>query len=192
MPRFWFGGLWGSCAVDRAIAVEVADETHSIAPTEVVGENPVVGEDVDPFDFDAQHPPSREVGPRDVVQLAPCACGFCSTQVQLVPNQPLKLPVLLQLRNKDRKVNVTLMDATDMTIQRGGRKSQFQQTIVTRSGTTYHNLSTAAKALFGLKSANGFKVSFLNTTEGPVALHKLPRRYVYAGHEVPDPGVCTL
>ena len=174
--------------MDRAIAAE-ADDTHSIAPTEVVDENPVVDDEEDPFAFDAQH---REVGPRDVVQLAPCACGFCSTQVQLVPNQPLKLPVILQLRHKDRKVNVTLMDATNMTIQRGGRKSQFQQTIVTRSGTTYYNLSTAAKALLVLKSVNGFKVSFLNTTEGPVALHKLPRRYVYAGHEVPDPGVCTL
>ena len=187
--QFWFGlgALRNNTAVDAALEAD----RESIADTEVVTTPEVIGED-DPFDFDVAHPPPQNPAPSQtaIVQLPTCLCGFCQTQIQ--PDNPIPLPIVLQMRHGDRKVNVTLHAAQDsMPIFRGGRKSSFKTVVTARSGRSYDHLSSCAKAVLNMKSVNGFKVSYVNTTSGPIPLSKLPRRFSSGTASVADPGICT-
>ena len=219
MPRFWRGGLFGLCAVEAELAAARDEDVHSIAGTEVVDENPEVGEQ-DPFDFNITHPPA----PTLTVTASTCQCGFCLNSVTLTTDGKVPLPLIVQLRHSGRRVNVLLESADDMSIMRGGKKAAFKTVVVTRNGTRFDHLSSAAKRILNLKSVNGthplfasprqprvsfepgrshtqsttyivsgFKVAYVNMSDGVTTMQKLPRNYAPSAlsPSLDALGVCT-
>ena len=159
MPRFWFG--LGALCGEEAIRAQVDLDTASIAPTEVVSHPP----DVDELEFDTHHPPPPPPAPA-------CTCGFCANPKSLTIDGPIPLPIVIQFRYGKHRINATLERADDMEIMRGGKKSQYRQIIITRSGTQFENISSAAKFLLKLRSVNG--TSDLNWSHSLIPLSRAP------------------
>ena len=179
------GGGWPPACVE---ATSHVDETASLAPT-------VVDEQAHVFSFAGDDEPNESQEPQPS-RIAPasdpggCECGFCSSTVEI--SGAIPLPLVVQFRHRGRRVNATLMHADDMpSATRGGSRPE-KQIVVTRGGTRFEHLSSAACAIFRLKNSNGFRLCFVNTTAGPRPLSKLCRTFVQQHDSAaPPPGVCS-
>lgn len=214
MPRFRFITTLVNSALNlvRDREADEQNENHSIASTLIEDRQfdfpPEALDDDENNGTDAASSSTVPI-PKQAAATARCSCGFCAHSVSLIrtadeQRQSVPLPAIVQFRHGTRRVNVTLESADDMPqqLRRGGNKSAFRQVVITRSGTRFNHLSSAARAIFKVRSVNGFKCAFLNVThsgEGgqqlsrAVSLAKLPRSYISSNvaRAPDDPGVCV-